>query len=77
MCVSVCVSVRVSERVSACMSLTSDSPETVEAIIIQLGTATAPDMRIHRVLFILTITFIQGHTDHNENNKCSIISETV
>ena len=30
------------------------------------------------MLIILTLTFIQGHTDINqENNKCQIISETV
>ena len=35
-------------------------------------------MRIHYVLIILTLTFMQSHTDRNhENNKCSIISETV
>ena len=34
-------------------------------------------MRIHHVLIILILTFIQGHTDLNhENNKCLIISET-
>ena len=33
---------------------------------------------IHYMLIILTLTFIQGHTDLNhENNKCSIILETV
>ena len=35
-------------------------------------------MRMHHVLSILTLTYIQGHTDRNrENDKCSIISETV
>ena len=39
---------------------------------------TASDMGMHRVLIILTLTFIQGHTYLNhENNKYSIISETV
>ncbi|MCK5920367.1 MAG: hypothetical protein KAG66_05465, partial [Methylococcales bacterium] len=52
--------------------------ETVEAIIIKLATVTASDMIMHRVLIMLTLTFIQGRTDLNrENNKCSIISETV
>ena len=35
-------------------------------------------MRMHLVLIILILTFIQGHTDLNhENNKCLIISETI
>ena len=34
-------------------------------------------MKMHDVLIILTLTFIQGYTDRNENNKCLIISETV
>ena len=39
---------------------------------------TASDVVMHHMLIILTMTFIQGHTDLNhENNKCSIISETV
>ena len=41
------------------MSLASDSSETVEDI--KLGTVTASGMRMHRVLIILTLTFIQGH----------------
>ena len=50
--------------------------ETTEVIIIKLGMASA--MIMHRVLIILTVTFIQGNTDLNhENNKCSNISETV
>ena len=33
---------------------------------------------MHRVLIILTLTFIQVHTDLNqEDNKCLIISETI
>ena len=36
------------------------------------------DMRMHHVLIILTLTSIHGQNDLNrENNKCSIISETV
>ena len=43
-----------------------------------MATWTAADMRMHHLVIILTLTFIQGHTDHNhENNKCSIISETA
>ena len=58
-------------------SLASDSSETVEVMIIKLGMLIASDMRMHHVLIILTLIFIQGHTDLNhENNKCSIISET-
>ena len=63
---------------SVCVSLASDSSETVEVIIIELGMVIASDMVMHHVLIILTLTFIPGHTDLNhENNKCSVISETV
>ena len=66
-CQSVCLSV--------CLSLTSGSSSKV--IISRLGTVTASDMKMHHVLMILTLTFIQGHTDLNhEKNNCSIISET-
>ena len=38
----------------------------------------ASDMLMHHMLIILTLTFIQGHTDlDHENNKCLIISETI
>ena len=61
LCVRVCMSV----------SLASDSSETVEVIIIKLGMTTASDMRMHDVLIV-------GHTYLNhEDNKCSIISDTV
>ena len=60
------------------VSLASDSSETIEVIIIKIGTITASYMLMHHVLIILTLTFIQGHTDLNhEHNKCSIISEAV
>ena len=56
--------------VSVCVSFASDSSETVEGIIVELGSVTAADMRMHHVIIILTLTFIQGHTDLNhENNK--------
>ena len=72
MCVSVCVSVCV------CVYLASNSSKTIEVIIIKLGTVTVSDMLMHHVLTILTMTFIQGHTNLiHENNKCEIISETV
>ena len=39
---------------------------------------TASEMVMHHVLIVLTLTFIQGHTDLNrEHYKCLIISETV
>ena len=42
-----------------------------EVNIIKLGTTTASDMVMYHVLIILTLAFIQGHTDLNhENNKC-------
>ena len=55
-----------------------DFSETVEVSIVKLGMVTASDMRMHDVLIILTLTFIQGQTDRNhENYQCMIISETV
>ena len=61
-----------------CVCPSSDSSETIEVSIIKLGMVTTSDMRRHHMLIILTLTFIQGHTDLNhENNKCSIISKTV
>ena len=53
LCVCLCV----------CLSLASDPSETIKVIIIKLGTVTASGMIMHRVLIILTLTFIQGHTD--------------
>ena len=58
---------------SVCLSLASDSLETVQVIIIQFGTVTIPQTWYH-ALIILTLTFIQGHTYYT---KCSSISETV
>ena len=56
----------------------SDSLETIEVIIVKRVTVTALDTRMHQVLIILTLPFIQGHTDLNyDSNKCSITSETV
>ena len=76
MCVCHCVCV--SLCVCVCVSLASDSSETIE-VIVNLVTVTTSDMRVHHVLIIvLTVTFMQGHTDLNhENNTCLIISETV
>ena len=50
-----------------CVSLAGDSSETVEVIIVKLGTVTASDTKMHHVLIILTLTFIQGHTDLNQD----------
>ena len=56
----------------------SDSLETVEIIIVNIGTVTASDMLMRHVFIILTLTGLQGHTDLiHENNKCFIISETL
>ena len=77
-CVRVRACVRACVIVCVCVSLASDSSETVAVIIVKLGTETASDMGMHSVLIILTLTFIQGHTDLNhENNQCFIISETI
>ena len=47
--------------VSLCVSLARDSSETIKAIIIKLGTVTASDIIMHRVLIILILTSIQDH----------------
>ena len=45
---------------------------------VKLGRVTASDMRMHRVLILLTLTFIRGHPDRNhENNKCLTISKSI
>ena len=65
-------------RACVCVSLAIDSSEAIEVIIITLGTVTASVMVMHYVLILLTLTFIQGHTDLNhENHKYLITSETV
>ena len=53
----------VSVSVPVCVSLASVSSEAIIAITIKLGTVTTSDLRMHHVLLILTLTFIQGHTD--------------
>ena len=61
-----------------CVYFASDFLETVEIMIVKFSTMTTPDMRMHHVRIIITLAFIQGHTDLNhENNKCLIISETI
>ena len=72
-------------RVCACMRVhvyvcpSQAIPQKLsKVIIIKLGMVTSSDMRMHRMLIILTSTFIQGHTNLNhENNKCLLISETI
>ena len=65
--------------VSVCLSLASDSSETVHAKIIKIGLTKLPrtwKCIICQLYCILTLTFIQGQTDLNhENTKCSIIPE--
>ena len=68
MCLSVCLSV----FVCVCVSLTSDSSETT---LIKLGRVPSSDMRMHHVLIIFTLTYIQGLTELlRKNNKSSISS---
>ena len=56
----------------------SDSSDTIEDIIIKLSTVSAPDMVMHHVLMILTLTSTQGRINLNhDNNKCLIISEII
>ena len=78
-CACVCLSVCLCVCLCVCLSLASDFSETIEVIIIKLGTVTTSDTRMHDgLIIILTLTFIQGHTYLNhENDQCSIISETV
>ena len=49
-----------------CVSLAIDFSKTVEVIIFNLDRVTAADVMMHHVLIILTLTFIQGHTDGSE-----------
>ena len=52
--------------------------EKKKKTITKLGTVTVSEMLMHYVLIILTLTFIPGFTDFNdENDKCLIISETI
>ena len=70
-CVCVCACVSACVRACVCVSLASDSSETVEVTIVKHGTVTASDMKMHHMLIISTLTFIQGHTGLNdENNQC-------
>ena len=67
-CVSVCMCVCVCMCVRACVC-------TVQVTFVKLGMVTASDKGLHQVLIILTLSFIQGHTDlHHENNKCSFFN---
>ena len=76
-----CVCVRVCMRVclSVCLSFANHiSKEPNETMAMTFDTMTASVTRMHYVLTILTLTFIQGRTDlTRESNKYSIISETV
>ena len=63
---------------SVCLSIASRISETNEAIAITYDKVTASVTRMHHMLLILTVTFIQCHTDLNhENSKYLIISETI
>ena len=55
-----------------CVSLASDSSEAVEVIILKLGIVTASDMKMHHVLIMLILTFIEGHTDLNRLSTKSV-----
>ena len=52
----------IQKSLCVCLPLASDSAETIHVITIKLGMVTASDMRMHCVLVILTLTFVQGHT---------------
>ena len=65
---------------SVCLSVCTSPaiPQKLLVIIIILGTMIASVIRMHHVSILVILTFIQGHTYLNhENNKCSIVSETV
>ena len=57
-----------SVSVPVCLTLASDSPKTIKVSIIKFGTVTASDMRMHHVLIMLTLNFMQDLT--HEINKC-------
>ena len=60
-----------------CVPLASNSLETIK-VLVKLDMVNTSEMRMCHVFIILTLAFIQGHTDLNhENNKCSINTETV
>ena len=59
------------------VSLASDSSKTITITIIKLGTVTATGMLMHRVLIILTLTFIQCHRDLSHESNTLISSETI
>ena len=61
-CVCVCVCV--------CPSVAHNISERSEAIAIKFDPVTASVTRTHHMLIILTLTFIQGHTDVN-HEMCS------
>ena len=66
---------------SVCLSVCASPAiisETSEAMAVKFDTVTASVTVMHQVVIILTLTYLQGHTYLNdENNKCSIILETV
>ena len=65
----VCQSVCLGVCLSVCLSVTSHISETSEAIAITFDTVTASVTRMYHVLIILTLTFIQNHTDINYENN--------
>ena len=68
-----CVCMRVCARVCVCVCVRVSAGTHVK-----LGTVTAAEMGMRRVLVIFTLTFIQGHTYLNhETDNHSIASETV
>ena len=70
---SVCLSVRRQPYLS------ESSQSDITIILDTVTVVSVSVMRMHRVLIVMTLTFIQGHTELNhENKKCSIyFSETV
>ena len=72
-CFSVCL------RVCVCVSPSQAIPRKLfKSSSSRLDTLAVWVTRTHRVLIILTLTFIQGHADINhEHNTCLIISETI
>ena len=57
------------------LCVASHISDTNEVTVIKFDTVIASVTRMLRVLIVLALTFIEGHTYLNhENNECSIIS---
>ena len=76
MCVCVCVCVCVSVHLCVCMYVTSHISETSEEISIKFDKVTASVTRMHHILSIFTLTFIQDTDLNHESITWLILLET-